>query len=259
MARSFNGTNQALSSASVLSLGSATALTIAFWLWIDAWGGTDMVIVELGNGAGTDGCLIYSGAPGGSAVLVVNLDGNVGGNNADYTQPGTGAWHHYVATFDKGLASNEVNLYLDGSLQTPTTRRDNNNNTNAFGDNTLYFMARTASTLWRSGRLADMAVWTSVLSGGNITSLNAGTLPDAISPTPAYYWKLCADPVKPGMKSMLPEPASIGGIDLNRTGDPLAIAHPNTVSLSCPGLAHMSYNQFPKFILRQPLAGGRTR
>ena len=75
--------------------------------------------------------------------IQASVHGNVGYSVACYTQPSSGVWHHIAVVYDKTQAgSSAVNLYIDGVLQTATSRPYTSTNTNAFGSNPLYFFSR---------------------------------------------------------------------------------------------------------------------
>jgi lysophospholipase L1-like esterase len=87
------------------------------------------------------------------------LSGNTGFNYAQYTQASAGNWHHVVAIYDKGLATNEVNLYVDGVLLTAESRPLNLNNTNNFGNALMYLMSRSGSSMFSVGKMQHLAIY----------------------------------------------------------------------------------------------------
>lgn len=231
-ARDFNGTTQAASTASAIDLSAVNAVSVSLWLWIDTYGNEDKMLIELGNDY-TNFNSAFVVDVFAQNVVEPALLGNNGTNGADYdfTAFATGTWHHLVFIFDKsqaGSSAGEVDLYVNGSLQskTPFASVDNSNN---FGSHTFYVMARGAASNFIDGRIADVAIWKSRLSGGNVTSLNGGTLPNAISPAADFYWKLCGD--------ASPEPATSGGINLTLANAPTKVSHPGTIAASCASAA----------------------
>lgn len=230
-ARVFNGSSQSMESASSIDLSGTNVVTISWWFKATTWPSSSYEYhFELGTDASSVNDAFNYGDYN-AATQTPLLLGNVGIVAADYSPDiATGQWVNYVAIFDKskpgGAGSEEVAYYVDGSAQTADTwTGQSTNNTNNFGNRILYFMARASSSMWRDGEIADIAIWTSSLSGGNISSLASGTLPSAISPSPAYYWKVCG--------SASPEPASIGGINLTLVGGPTQSSHPSTITSSC--------------------------
>lgn len=225
----FNGSSQALQIASV-DLSGTQAVSVSVWYWVDTWPvNSDNVLVEFSSNLNNveTGFIVD---PYDVSQHIVNLLGDVGYNGADYDLTSlalTGAWHHYLFLFDKSQATNEVDLYIDGSLQTASSRPNTNNNTNNFAVDTLNAMARDGSSLWAAGRLADLAVWNMRLSGGNATSLAGGTLPSAIETSSLRgYWKLCNN-TTPTTDS------SSGGHNGTLIGSPTQSAHPAAIAASC--------------------------
>jgi len=224
--RQFDGTDDALVSASAINLSGSPSLSVSFWLWWDAFADDDDNAMTHGYDTATNYFRITPN--NGSGLFTVGQSGNIGPNFAEYDRASisTGAWHHFVAILDRTQAADEVDLYLDGSIMTPANRPDVENNTDNFSSDELNIMRISAAFGgYGAGRIADVAIWTSVLSGGNITSLSGGTLPSAISPAPAYYWKIC------GTSS--PETATTGGVNLTLVDAPTQVAHPSAITASC--------------------------
>lgn len=248
MAREFNGTDQALVASSVDLSGASNVVTLSFWIWAATYPEDTQIIFEFSpdiNGVTTGfSVLLTANTPPFTVIMI----GDVGTNRAFFTAPTTSTWVHVVAIFDKTQAGNaEVALYFDGSVQTPTTYTDVANNTNGFAVDELNFMSRNSASLWRSGRLADVAVWNVRLGGTDITSLASGTLPSAIQVSNLKgYWKLC------GVAS--PEPDSDEGHDATLVGTPTQVDHPATISGSCaPAITPLSANGI--FLIPRRVAG----
>lgn len=104
--------------------------------------------------------------------LMVGEHGNAGYNIDCYAQPTSGVWHHIAAVFDKSqAASNEVSVYVDGVLQTPTQHYLSSDNTNAFGNNVMYFFSRGGSSEFTSGTIDDLRLYNRALSGSEIEQI----------------------------------------------------------------------------------------
>lgn len=247
MARQFNGTTEALQGASDIDLSGTQSVSISFWLWWDAFASNDDGALSHGYDTGTN---FFRVTPNnGSGDFRLAQAGNVGSNTAAYDRAtiSVSAWHHFVAIFDRTQAANEVDLYMDGSILTPTSRPDTNNNTNNFSSDEFNLMFHSiAGAGYGAGRLADVAIWTSVLSGANITSLAGSVLPDAISPAPAHYWKICGNGAN--------EPATVGSINLSLIAVPFKVAHPPTLQNSCA--LESSHTTFPKHKIAEAAVRG---
>lgn len=188
MARDFNGSTQYGQVA--LNLSAYSTLSVAFWIYVDSLPGAgdyDIYLEHTANGGGTNGGFaVYSGGTEGFNLYHF---GNVGGSNATYTALATGAWTHIVAVFDYTLATNEVNYYLNGALQTANTRPVNSNNTGTFANSTFNVAARNAASLHADCKIAELAIYAS-----DIGAAGAAMLADGFSPAmvgkPFRYWKL---------------------------------------------------------------------
>ena len=231
MGRQFNGTTQRAISTSVVDLTGVNTVSVAFWLWWDAFADDDDLALEFtpnSNSPETGGFYFDPNASdAGGGQMVLFLRGNVGINAAIYARPSAAAWHHYVLIMDKSQATNEVDLYIDGTLQTPNSRPNISNNTNNFASSTLSLMARSAAggSLFGAGRLAEVGLWNVRLTGTNATNLAAGALPSSIPTGLLHYWKLC------GVDS--PEGDSADAITATLTASPPQVDHPSAVSGSC--------------------------
>ncbi|MHB1162931.1 MAG: LamG domain-containing protein [Minisyncoccota bacterium] len=176
-ALSFNGTSQYVTIPQFNNSGT-NVLSVSFWLYQSSFTSTDSLAIEAtaNNNLNATGLMIdpNSSAPC-LGEIQISVHGNVGYNDACYTRPSAGRWHHYVFIGDKGQAV-EVNLYIDGVLQTPTIRTNTNDNTNNFGNDPWYFMSRGGTTLFNAGKLDDVRIFNRALSASEVTQMyNAGS------------------------------------------------------------------------------------
>lgn len=224
----FNGSNQALQIANV-DLSGVQAASVSVWYWVNTWPvDTNSILVEFSadiNGVTTG----FNVNTYDENLLIVDVLGDVGHNVDEYDLAAlklSGAWHHYLFVFDKSQAANEVDLCIDGSLQTGT-RSSTNNNTNNFAQDTLNLMARNGASLWVAGRLADVAIWNKKLTCTDAANLTNGTLPTAIEAANLRgYWKLCTDTT--------PTTDSSGaGHNGTLIGSPTQSDHPAAITASC--------------------------
>lgn len=104
----------------------------------------------------------------------------------------SGAWHHFLMTWDGSTTAANVHIYVDGtevSYATTTngaTPTDNSGNAISIGNNSA------TSATW-DGFLAECAIWTSVLSSAEIAILAKSPrtdMPTALVTQPLHYWKL---------------------------------------------------------------------
>lgn len=191
MARLFDGTDDGLQSASAIDLSAVNKVTVAFWLWWDAFAaGDDLALEFTANYNGSTGGFIID--PNAGAEIIIGVVGDVGYNQSGWVRPSAAVWHHWVAVFDKSQASAESNLYIDGALATLNARPTTSNNTNNFANSTLNVMSRNNASLFGAGRMAELALWPGeALNASEILALARGMRPNRIRPASnPYYWPL---------------------------------------------------------------------
>lgn len=228
MARDFNGSDQYGQAA--INLSSFSAITAAFWLWIDARTAASFdMYAELGAGGATGSFAIYDNN---NASRLTVYHRGTGDSIAEYAYPTLGQWNHIAFTGDFALATNEVNLHVNGVLQTPTSRPTNTNNDSGstYANSTLNFMARNAASLHGDGKMQEVGIWGGVtLSTAEIAGLAKGTLPSQVRPASlAHYW--------PMMGRTSPEPYRKGTTAITLTNSPAAADHRSMIRL-LPGFA----------------------
>jgi len=96
---------------------------------------------------------------------------NTNGLFIRYSSAPTLGWHHLAVIYDRSNAgANTTTVYLDGSILATTSASASNDGDN-FGNSTLYFLGRTASSLYTSARLDEVAIWTTALSAADISNI----------------------------------------------------------------------------------------
>src|SRR3989338_7457476 len=121
-------------SVSSIDLSATNKVSVAFFMYKETFNNDDDLAMELtaNNNNFQTGFMLdpNSGSPY-NGYYQICARGNNGNNCAGYIRPSAGTWHYYVAVLDKGqLGNNEVNLYIDGVLQTAAARNHNSDNTN---------------------------------------------------------------------------------------------------------------------------------
>ena len=207
MARDFTSDSHVLTAASNVSFASARSWSA--WIYIDVQGSARIIDIQ------GDVAFIYTTA------TVIGYQQDFSGNPGQWgwsVTPSTGAWHHLLVTH-AGLYTNDPILYIDGTTQGAPTENStpastSNNSAGAF------LVGNRADTDRRfDGRIAEVALWNSVLTSGNATSLAGGLRSDFVG-TPAYYWPLLGDDS--------PEPEHMAGTPaLNVTGAGKGASHPS--------------------------------
>ena len=114
------------------------------------------------------------------------LHGNAGYAANCYSQPSSGAWHHFAVVFDKRqTAGDEVRVFLDGVLQIPTRSLLAATNTNDFGDNPIYLFARGGKALFDSGEVADFRIYNTALTAAQVQEIYFSGESASLASTPA--------------------------------------------------------------------------
>jgi hypothetical protein len=160
-----------------LDLERTKAVTIAFWVLRDYTTDSKSVFFEAGGN--------YQTSTTGFALLPDDetchgiqaaLRGNAGTTANCYSQPSSGVWHHFAVIYDKGQsAGNQVALYVDGVLQTPSWNLASATNTNNYGYNSIYLFSRGAASQYSSGTIADLRIYSSALTAPQVLQLYNGS------------------------------------------------------------------------------------
>lgn len=173
----FDGTNDFFRTGKAMSLGAASAVTASLWVKKQQFTDDDRILSELSedfNGV-SDGFVITldSGEPC-AGNIQVGIRGTTGYNVKCYSRPASQSWHHYAIVLDKTKnAAGEINLYIDGSLQAPTSQPYASDNIGIFGDRSLYVGSRSGSKMFFSGSVDEAMAWNRALSSSEIAALYA--------------------------------------------------------------------------------------
>jgi hypothetical protein len=186
---SFDGINDYGATAASLNLTAYNKVMVEALWYTDAYNTTDRVTWEFSTTSiSRNDAFVYmqDQATGTANVL---LRGNTNYNYAFYTRPVAATWHHIVAEYNKGAATEEVNLYVDGALKAVYARMATSDNTNNFGNYVLYLMSRAGTSLFSSGKMQHLALYsdlstTTILahaqaSGVSVVPLSAGNLSES--------------------------------------------------------------------------------
>lgn len=89
-----------------------------------------------------------------------------------YASAPSSGWHHLAVIYDRTIAgANTITAYLDGALLGLTATTFNNSSGDFFGNSTLYFLGRLASSLSLSASIDEVAVWSSALSAAEVQNI----------------------------------------------------------------------------------------
>jgi len=172
-ALSFNGSSQDASSNTTIAYG-ATAITVTFWLNLDTTSGTQVILESSSNYNSNNNCFILFCDAG---TFEAGIQASAGYRAETVTAPSTGTWVHIAAVYDNNASggNGDIKLYFNGVEQTLTVALNTKSTTGNFASQTLYVMARGASSLFTSGDMDDLRVYAGELSAAQILAIyNAG-------------------------------------------------------------------------------------
>ncbi len=145
-----------------LDLTGTSAITVDFWLnWV-AFSNNDDLAMEFSsnfNNVNT-GFVINPNASTGNFHVGMKCDASAPNyNNAEFTRPSAGVWHHYAVVFDKTQsAADEIKVYVDGAAQS-TTKPISMECSNAFGNDDLFLMYRGTGSLFGNGTIDQVRIF----------------------------------------------------------------------------------------------------
>ena len=166
---SFDGSNDYASAA--IDLSAVAEITVSFWMWLASYSNDDRMGLELSSTP--DSVRSFSIDPNhyiGSGFCGVMAQGNSNWRAYRITRPSTSTWHHYAVRFSR--TAQTVTFVVDGSVSSPTQSLSGTVSGN-FVSSTLYFMSRGGASLFCAGRLAQVAVFSGLLSDASCGLLYA--------------------------------------------------------------------------------------
>jgi len=98
-------------------------------------------------------------------------------------------WHHIVVTYNTSLATNNLKIYIDGSLDNSVNRTVV---IQGSGTNYLIIGESRASNFF-NGILDEVSVFNTELSQSDVTSIYNGGVPNDISSLSPLSWWRCGD------------------------------------------------------------------
>ena len=185
----FDGTDDYL--ATTYQYASATQFTYSFWIKTTDTGSSHWIGNSLSGGYDTR---CHFGTKGGAYyILLGNSSNQYQVSNAGSASAVTdGNWHHMVFQWD-GTNTNGVNLYVDGNTTPVFTYTS-----------TQASVASTAALKWGigwggsfyayDGLMDEAAIWESILTTSDITTLyNSGVPGDITTLNPVGWWRMGDD------------------------------------------------------------------
>jgi hypothetical protein len=167
-ALSFDGSNDAATAS--LNLSSNSTLTVEFWLKWNSYSNNDDLAFEFTSNFNNSngGFLINPNSSTSGGRFEVALGRNSTRNNAYFTRPSAGVWHHYAIVLNSAAAAaQQILVYVDGA---PVAISKGSSGTGAgnFANSTLDFMSRNGSSLFGAGTLDEVAIYKQALSATQV-------------------------------------------------------------------------------------------
>jgi len=165
---SFDGATSAAQAA--LNLSATNKLTLEFWMKWDGYANDDDLAFEMTPNFNSNpgGFIVDPNAPEEGGKFAVGIGSGESRNNAYFTRPSAGAWHHYAIVMDTTApAADQVIPYVDGQAVAYVKTKSGTGAGN-FANSSLYFMSRAASALFGSGDLDEVALYNRALPATTI-------------------------------------------------------------------------------------------
>ncbi len=167
-----------------LDLSGTRAVSVAFWVYWNAFSNNDDLMMEFGTPAfssGNKGFLIdpNSSFISGNFEIAMAEYGNY--QNSSFVRPSAAAWHHYVFVFNKANAALTDSIaYVDGVQQSKPLHSSpyNTDMTGTFGKEVLCFMSRSGNSggaLYGQGIMDDVRIFDKALGQEDVDALYQST------------------------------------------------------------------------------------
>ncbi len=153
-----------------MNLSSQNTITVEFWLKWDAYGNNDALAMEFtpNYNENTGGFIVDPNAGEYGGTFGVGIGAGAARNSVFFARPSAGVWHHYAFVLNANApAATEVTPYVDGQ---PVSYQKESSGTGAgaFTNSTLYLMSRDGTSLFGSGSLDELAIYSGELSASTI-------------------------------------------------------------------------------------------
>jgi len=216
----FDGVNDYGVTASNINLTAYNKIAVEGLFYFNSYDNTDRLAYRFGSTYSTPGSFhLNPNSSSPSGTLFSWLYGSAM-SSAAYTRPSAAAWHHIVAIYDMSTSTNEVDLYIDGALQSVLSRPANTDNVGHFGNLPLTLMSNIGVSYFNQGKIQHLAVYSNLSSDRILAhsqvalaaALSAGVLSEdshaATSTT--VSWTAAVGGVSPITAQLQRSPASAG-------------------------------------------------
>ena len=194
---SFDGSNDGIDTGNIFS-GGETQATFSAWIWADESGGsTDKLVGQTDESGNAADPFIILWSHSSNAIQFWFSDG--AGTNYRYIASSAvtaDTWHHLACTAD--LSTGVLKMYLDGVDLGLTVVNNASPPSSVAANTTTNYIGQGRSTggdMWK-GKVANMAIWTRVLSLEEINSVmrkNYSQLKSVEKTSLVSWWALDED------------------------------------------------------------------
>lgn len=191
--RDFNGTTDRIDWASVGNL-AGSALTISVWAKFDTLG-TYNQIVTIHQAGDTVNAIQLSNVAGGGQIQLLRTGSTLLYHWAAAAALAGGEWVHILATHPGGAITDHtaIHLYVNGTELTGTTGGQNGASEAAAGGSISIGGRIFDDQRHVDGHLAQVGIWSRVVSGAEITGLAGGAAPSNYATGLVFYVPLNTD------------------------------------------------------------------
>lgn len=156
----FDGTNDAGTSGTTMTMGSTNKLTICARIRLNAATPGDTALFEGSTNMNLNNTFLIQTTSAVARAVDFYVHGNTGNVYAGARTPALtqNVWYTLVWTWDGSLTTNEATVYVNG-IETNVTRPLNQNVTDTMADVTLYMGARAGTSLFASFNVKDVTVY----------------------------------------------------------------------------------------------------
>ena len=183
----FDGVNDFISTGYTYDAAVTPNLTLSFWFKT-----TSTALFEFPISIKTNGGLYNSSIVMiyGDNLLIQDRTGWVFGTNQSIND---GNWHNVIVTAaysGNTTAGTNLNMYLDGNLTPDLSSSTMDSGANSYLDGELFIGNFNGASKWYDCNVDEVAVWESILTSSNITSIYNSGVPTTLPVTPTAYYKM---------------------------------------------------------------------
>lgn len=191
MSRKGNGSAQILTAA--VDLSPYSVLTVAYWLWWDAYASDGKAAFGNAPSAGVNLCYETPNSFNGAFFEIGMYTGLFWADS--FPRPSAAAWHHYTIVHDRATPKHLA--WVDGVAQTLSTIVHTAASYGNFGNGSCRFLTDNI-TNYGAGRMAEVGVWGVQLPASAAVGLASGADPLGVSPANLVgYWPFLGDSPEP--------------------------------------------------------------